>query len=157
MSELEIIAEPGSHALHFKRSFNAPRELVFRAYTDPVAIPKWWGPRRLTTQVEHLEPKPGGRWRFVQQDENGNEFAFHGVFHDVAAPETIVQTFEFEGAPGHVSMETLHLTEANGQTQITATAIFQSVKARDAMIQSGMEDGAIETYDRLEELLRAME
>src|SRR5574339_257992 len=83
------------------RLFDAPRELVFRAHTDPELIPQWWGLRSNTTIVEELELRPGGAWRFVQRDAKGNEFAFHGEYREVMAPERLVNTFEFEGVPGH--------------------------------------------------------
>ena len=135
------------------REFDAPRELVFRAYTDPEAIPKWWGPRRLTTTVDRMDVRPGGGWRFVQRDAEGNEFAFHGVYHEVVPPERIVGTFEFEGMPGHVALETTTLEDLGGRTRLTTTTVFQTVEDRDGMVASGMEEGATESMDRLEELL----
>ena len=106
MSKPEIVVEPGSLEIVITMTFDAPRELVFKAYTDPALITQWWGPRYLTTEIDTLEAREGGRWRFVQSDSDGNAHAFHGVFHEVSAPDRIVQTFEYEGWPGHAQLET---------------------------------------------------
>ncbi len=156
-NRMQVVVEPGKQEIVVTREFDAPRELVFKAYTDPAAIPQWWGPRYLTTTVERMEVRPGGRWRFVQRDAQGNEFAFHGVYHAVEAPERIVDTFEFEGAPGHVSLETLTLEERDGKTLMKSLAVFQSVEDRDAMVGSGMEEGVVDTYERFAELLTKLQ
>jgi uncharacterized protein YndB with AHSA1/START domain len=156
MGETEFIIEPGRQDIVITRLFDAPREVVFQAVTDPQLIPKWWGPSRFDTAVDRMEVRPGGRWRFTHRDADGAAYAFRGVYHDVVAPERIVQTFEFEGAPGHVALETLTLEEVDGKTRYVAQAVHQSVEARDAMVQSGMEDGARETIERLAELVRAL-
>jgi len=153
----EIIAEPARQEIVITRVFDAPRELVYRAYTDPDLIRRWWGPRRYETVVDTLEVRPGGRWRFLNREADGTEHGFHGVIHDAVAPERIVMTFEYEGAPGHVALDTAVLTDAgDGRTRVTATSVFQSLEDRDAMVASGMEGGARETYDRLEELLKTL-
>jgi len=151
---IKIIAEPGKQELFIISTFDAPRELVFKAYTDPDLIPQWWGPRIFTTIVEKMEVRPGGMWRFVQRDSTGNEYAFHGVYHAIIPPERIVQTFEFEGMPGHVALETATFQEHQGRTEVTGQAVFQSIEDRDADLNSGMEEGASETMYRLAELLR---
>src|SRR5215831_19010840 len=92
-----FIADAGSQEVRITRVFDAPRDLVFKACTDPKHIPEWWGPSYLTTRVDKMDTKVGGQWRYVQRDTNGNEFGFHGVYHDVVASERIVYTFEFEG------------------------------------------------------------
>jgi uncharacterized protein YndB with AHSA1/START domain len=148
-----ITAEPGKQEIVIRRIYDAPRALVFRAYTDPKLIPQWWGPRRFATIVDKLDARPGGRWRILNRDADGNEYAFRGVYHEVAAPERIIATFEFEGVPGHVSLETLTLEESGGRTMLIDTSVFQSVADRDGMLQGGMEEGAAETMDRLAELL----
>lgn len=148
-----LIAEPGVQQIVLTRVFDAPRELVYKAMTDPTLIPNWWGPRRLSTIVEKMDVTPGGTWRFVQRDPEGQEFAFHGVYHEVQPPERLVYTFEFEGAPGHVLLETVTFEELDGKTKLTDTSVFQSVEDRDAMVQAGMESGAKESMDRLAELL----
>jgi uncharacterized protein YndB with AHSA1/START domain len=156
MSDLKVITQPGMHSIEFTRTFDAPRELVFRAHTDPKMIPQWWGPAKYKTTVERLEAKFGGAWRFVQSDSNGNEFAFRGVFHEVTAPERLVQTFEFEGFPGHVALDSMTLEDVGGKTRIKAVSVFQSVADRDGMVQSGMEGGMEEGFVRLDELLKKM-
>lgn len=155
MNKTEFVIEPGKQELFITRWFEAPRELVFKAHTDPQAIPRWWGPGYLTTTVEKLEARAGGEWRFVQQDPQGNRHAFRGVFHQVT-PERIVQTFEYEGAPGHVQLETLTLEEIGGRTRMRAHSVFQSVEARDSMVGAGMEGGFNEGMERLTQLLRQM-
>ena len=151
-----ITAEPGKQELFISREFDAPRELVFKAHTDPEIYVRWLGPRDLDTTLETFEPVSGGRWRFIQKDHDGNEFGFHGVNHDVTSPERIIGTFEFEGLPesGHVILETTKFEELpGGRTRVTTQSVYQSVQDRDGMIQSGMEHGINEGYERLDEIL----
>jgi uncharacterized protein YndB with AHSA1/START domain len=154
-----ITAEPGKQELFITREFDAPRELVFKAHTDPELYSQWLGPRGLTTTFEVFEPVSGGKYRFIQKDKEGNEYAFRGVSHEVAAPERIIGTFEFEGLPetGHVTLETTRFESLPGnRTRITTQSVFQSVADRDGMIQSGMEGGVNEGYERLDELLETI-
>ena len=148
-----LVAEPGRQEIVLRRVLDAPRELVFKTMTDPSLIPNWWGPKGLTTVVEKMDVRPGGAWRFVQRDPDGNEFAFNGVYYEVLPPERLVYTFEFEGVPGHVLLETVTFEELDGKTRLTDRSVFQTVEDRDAMVQSGMESGAKEAMDRLAELL----
>lgn len=148
--------KPSDREIVMSRVFDAPRELVFRAYTEAEHIPHWWGPRGLTTTVDTLDPRPGGAWRFVQRDQDGNEYGFHGEFREVVAPERLVYTFEFEGMPGHVVVDTLTFEEQDGKTTVTALSLFESVADRDGMLESGMESGAVESWDRLAELLEQL-
>jgi uncharacterized protein YndB with AHSA1/START domain len=156
MSKINFIVEPGKQAVGVTRIFDAPRELVFKLYTDPNRIPQWWGPRNLTTTVEKMELRKGGIWRFVQRDPAGNTYAFNGVYHEVSSPERIVSTFEFEPIPGHVLLETVTFEESGGKTKLTGNYVYQSVEDRDGMVESGMESGESESYDRMEELLEKM-
>ena len=156
MTKHTIIAEPGSQMITLTREFNAPRELVFKAMTDPKLVSQWWGFRNTTTTIDKLEAKPGGVWRFVDHDADGNEFAFRGVYHDVTSPERLVYTFEFEGMPGHVLLETILLEERDGKTIVTDSSVFQSVEARDGMLEAGLESGAVESWSMMDELLEAM-
>jgi uncharacterized protein YndB with AHSA1/START domain len=151
--ELKLITEPGKQELYASRLINAPRERVFRAHLDAEQIPKWWGPARYTTIVDKLEPRPGGAWRFLNRDGDGNDSAFHGVFHEIVEPERITWTFEYEGWPGHVSLETITFEEQEGKTLLKVHSVYQSVEARDAMIGSGMAEGLAETWERLEALV----
>jgi uncharacterized protein YndB with AHSA1/START domain len=159
MNQTKIKAEPGRQEIFIEREFDAPRELLFRAIMDPKLISQWWGPRHYTTVVDKMEPRSGGQWRFINRDSEGHEFAFHGVYHEVVAPERVIDTFEFEGIPekGHASLETMKLEELpGGRTKMTVQSVFQSVMDRDAMVASGMEDGVMDTYNRLEEALAKM-
>lgn len=153
MGTTQIIAEPGVQQIEIIREFDAPRELLFRAHTEPDLLVQWLGPRGYTMQVDRFEARDGGTWRYVHRDTDGNEFGFHGVFHGTPSLDGIVQTFEFEGAPGHVSLESLTFEERDGRTRLHNIAVYQSVEARDAMVQSGMEDGLNDGYERLDELI----
>ena len=157
MNETGITAEPGKQELFITREFDAPRELVFRAFTDPELYVRWLGPRRFIMNLETFEPRDGGMWRYTHKDADGNEYGFHGVNHVVLAPELLIGTFEFEGLPekGHVSLETARFEALpDNRTKFTAQAVFQSVADRDGMIKADMEEGVRESYDRLDELLR---
>jgi uncharacterized protein YndB with AHSA1/START domain len=153
MSRATLTAPPARHDVVLTREFDAPRQLVFDVYTDPQTIPRWWGPRSLTTTVDQMDVRPGGTWRFVQRDAAGNEFAFRGVYHEIVPPERIVQTFEFEGMPGHVVLETAVFEDLGGRTRLTTTSVFQTVEDRDAMVATGMEEGAVDSMERIAELL----
>jgi uncharacterized protein YndB with AHSA1/START domain len=153
MGKTQITAEPGTPNIVITREYDAPRDLVFRAYTDPDLLVRWLGPRDLTMTVEEYEPRDGGRWRYVSTDAQGNRYGFHGVFHGTPSPDLTVQTFEFEGAPGHVSLESLTLTERDGRTLVQTVSTFQSVADRDAMVASGMEHGVHDSDQRMDELL----
>jgi uncharacterized protein YndB with AHSA1/START domain len=153
MGKTEIIAEPGTQTIDITREFDAPRDLVFRAWTEPDLLGQWLGGKGMTMEIETYEARDGGRWRYIHKDENGNEFAFHGVFHGTPSPDRMTQTFEFEGWPGQVSLETLQLEERDGKTLLRNRAVYQSVEARDAMIASGMEQGMNAGFDALDELL----
>lgn len=144
---------PSDREIIMTRSFNAPREKVFRIYTDPAMIPQFWGPERFTTTVETMDVKQGGKWRYVQRDAAGNEYAFRGEYLEVAPPEKLVSLFEFEGMAGHVSVETMTLTERNCRTTISNTSTFESKEDRDGMIEAGMEEGSAEMMDRLAKLV----
>ena len=155
----KITAEPGKQEIIIEREFDAPRELVFKAFTDPKLYVQWLGPRGLMTKLETFEPRNGGSWRFIQKNKNGSEYAFHGVNHEVIAPERIISTFEFEGLPekGHVILQTARFVAMPGNwTKLTSQSVFQSVADRDGMIQSGMEMGVNDSYDRLDELLEIL-
>jgi uncharacterized protein YndB with AHSA1/START domain len=153
MSKTQIDAPAGVPFIDIEREFDAPRDLVFRAYTDPEMLVQWLGPRKYKMTIESWEPRDGGTWRFIHSDDEGNAYGFHGVFHGEQTPDGMLQTFEFEGAPGHVSLEKLVLEERDGKTTVRNHAVYQSIEARDAMINSGMESGMNDGFDRLDELL----
>lgn len=153
-NKTKVIAEPGKQELFIIREFDAPRELVFKAHIDPDIYKKWLGPKDLEMEIEKFEPVTGGSYRFLNKDKDGNEYWFHGVNHEVKAPEKMIGTFEFEGTPDHVELDTSTFEELpNGRTKLTTQAVYQSVKDRDAMIGSDMERGVSEGYDKLDELL----
>jgi uncharacterized protein YndB with AHSA1/START domain len=104
-------------------------------------------------EIDHLDARHGGTWRYVSRTPDGGEYGFRGVFHGTPSVDGIVQTFEFEGMPGHVSLETLTLEERDGKTILRANSVLQSVEDRDGMIASGMETGVNEGYEKLDELL----
>jgi len=150
----DVVAEPGRHDVVITRVFDAPRDLVYRVVTDPEQVPHWWGPEGGRTVVDEMDVRPGGRWRYVDTDDDGNEYAFHGIYHQVTPPECLVYTFEFEGMPGHVMMETITFEDlGDGRTRLVDLGVFQSVEDRDGMVASGMESGARESMDRLAAVL----
>jgi uncharacterized protein YndB with AHSA1/START domain len=153
MTEMRITAAPGVPQVLTSREFDAPRELVFRAFTEPELLVQWLGPRRYTMTIDRFDLRDGGTWRYVHSDDAGNAFGFHGVFHGEASLDGMVQTFEFEGAPGHVSMDTVTFDESGGKTTVRTNSVFQSVEARDAMVEAGMASGMNEGYGRLADLL----
>jgi uncharacterized protein YndB with AHSA1/START domain len=107
-------------------------------------------------EIDRLEVRNGGTWRYRHREEDGSESAFHGVFHGDPTPDRIVQTFEFEGAPGHVSLDSVTLEEHHGRTVLRAHSVFQTVEARDAMVEAGMERGVQDGYERLDELVERL-
>lgn len=149
----QVIAEPGSPQIVMVREFDAPRDLVFRAHMEPELLVQWLGPRQYRMTIDRYEVRDGGTWRYVHSDDAGNAYGFHGVFHGTPSVDGAVQTFEFEGAPGHVSLDTATFEDLGGRTRVRVNSVFQSVEDRDAMVQSGMESGVTEGYERLDELL----
>lgn len=145
----------GKSYLTISRVFDAPRDRVFAALTDPETIPDWWGPSQFKTRVDAMDPQIGGKWRFAQVDDDGNEYAFNGVYHEVTAPERLIQTFEFEGLPerGHVTLERMTLDDLGEQTRMTVRVGFLGTEDRDGMVESGMEGGARETWNRFAALV----
>ena len=153
MPETTITAEPGSSLITITREFDAPRELVFRALVDPDLLTQWLGPRELTMTVDRYEARDGGTYRYIHRDPQGNEYGFRGVFHGDPTPDGLVQTFEFEGAPGHVSLNLITFTQHGDQTELRTVASFTSVADRDAILDADMSRGVRDGHDRLEELL----
>jgi len=149
-----VVSLPSDREIRMIRSFRAPRELVFKAHIDPEHLRRWWGPRAATLAVCDLELRPAGRYRFVCREPDGTEHAFRGEYLRIEPPALLEYTFEYEGFPGHVSVETLTFEEAAGITTLTSNTVYASRDDRDATLQSGMESGAAESMDRLEELLR---
>jgi uncharacterized protein YndB with AHSA1/START domain len=152
-NETEITVDPKVPLVRITREFDAPPAKVFRAHTDPELVAQWLGPRRLETRIDHYDCRTGGSWRFVQVAD-GEEYGFHGCFHEVRPSELIVQTFTFEGDPDGVALEKLRFEDlGDGRTRLVATSLVDSFEDRDTMISSGMESGIRESYERLAELL----
>lgn len=151
--ETEIVADPALPTIVITREFDASPDRVFRAYTDPELVKQWMGPRRLTIRLDRYDARTGGSYRYVHVDQDGTEYGFRGVFHEVRPVDRIVQTFTFEGWPDGVSLETATFEDLDGRTRVRSTSVMDSIEARDAMIASGMEGGLRESYERLDELL----
>lgn len=152
-NETRIVADPEVPTIVIIREFEAPPERVFRAYTDPDLLVQWLGPRRLTTRIDEYDARTGGSYRYVNCEEDGTEYGFRGVFHEVRPHDRIVQTFSFDGFPDGVSLETALFEDLDGRTRVTTKSVLDSFEARDGMIASGMETGVVEGYERLDDLL----
>ena len=147
------LTTPSEREIRVERVLDAPRERVFAVFTDPELIPQWWGPRSMTVTVDKMDVRPGGDWRFVMRDADGNESGFRGTFREIVENERIAQTFEWEGMPGHICVETATFEDLGDRTKVTTTSLFHTTEERDGMLGSGMEGGLNETYARLDELL----
>lgn len=152
-NETQIVADPALPTIVITREFEATPERVFRAYTEPELVAQWLGPRRLTMRIDEYDARTGGSYRYVHAEEDGTEYGFRGVFHEVRPAERIVQTFTYEGYPDGVSLETAIFEDLGGRTRVTTTSVVDSIEARDAIIASGMESGLREAYERLDDLL----
>lgn len=146
---------PSDREIRVERVFDAPRDRVFATFTDPELIPEWWGPRGTRATVDEMDVRAGGRWRFVVDTCEGEATAFRGTYREVTPPERIVQTFEWEGMPGHVAVETATFEDLGERTRLVTTSLFHTTEERDGMLHSGMQRGANETYARLDEVLAA--
>lgn len=151
----KIIANPGEKTMVVTRVFDAPREVLFEAHTKCEHLEQWWGPRGYTLAACEMDFRPGGSYRFVHRDPDGEEYAFRGQYREIQPPDRLVYTFEWEGMPGHISVETGTFTEQDGKTKLTGTSVFDSVEDRDGMLQAG-ESGMRETWDRLAEYVDSM-
>lgn len=155
MSGTDFTVDKDNLEVRTSRDFNASRQRLWHAVTDPEQIPKWWGPAQYETRVDKHDFRVGGEWRFVQTGKDGEEFGFNGVFKEIVEHEKVSDTFEFEPMPGHVLIETMTLEELEpGKTRMTAVAKYANLEDLEGMVQSGMEGGQRESYDRLAELVR---
>lgn len=160
-NELTVIAEPGMPTIRLERSFDAPRDKVFLAHIQKDKLEQWWTGPGYGVRIEELEPHDGGTWRFININSEGKEFPFHGVFHEVTAPERIVMTFEFDGAgKRNASLQSIELKQQDSggkkTTLLVATEVFLSVEDRDTMLSNGMEKGARQSYLNLDAVLKQM-
>ncbi|RKN29158.1 SRPBCC family protein [Micromonospora musae] len=156
MSQLSdlVIELPSDLEITLTRAFDAPRDLVFAAHSQAEHLKHWWG-RGNPLDIE-IDFRVGGRYRFVEHAQDGNSYAFRGEFREIVAPERIVQTFEYEGMPGHVLEETLTFTEQDGRTVVSSTSRFDTKQERDGMLDTGMTQGAAESYAALERHLATL-
>ncbi len=146
------ITTPAEREIRIEREFDATIARVWQAYTDPDQIAQWWGGGG-TTVVERMEVERGGHWRFVTHGPEGTD-GFEGRYREVTPMERVVQTFEWDGMPGHVAVETAEFTDlGDGRTKITTTSMFHTTEERDGMLSSGMEHGLNASYAALDALL----
>ena len=158
MATTTITAEPGVPTIEITREFRAPATALLRAHTDADLVRQWLGPRKYRMTIDRWDCRDGGTYRYAHSDDEGNTYRFHGVFHgDPSIERGIVQTFEFEGAPGQVALDTLRFEDRGDTTVLHVVSVYQSVEARDAMISSGMESGLTDAYDRLDELVEQLD
>jgi len=153
MAETEIEIPAEKQEIIARRKFQAPRDQVYKILTDPDLIPEWWGPKSLQTEVEKMEVRPGGQWRFIQRDLEGKLYAFYGVYHTTKTPELLIYTMEWEGLPNHVLIDYERLIEEDSLTSCTSRLVFENMEDRDGMLRQGMEGGLKETTERIDELL----
>lgn len=151
-NELRVQAR-GDREIVSERVFDAERQRVFQAFVDPELIPKWWGRRVDTITIDKMDVRPGGEWRFVTDGPDG-QHAFRGTYRAIEPPERLEQTFEWEGLPGHILVDTTTFEDlGDGRTKVTTVSRFDTTEDRDGMLASGMEIGAGESYEKLDELL----
>lgn len=156
ITETTTLSTPADREIVTERVFAAPTERVFAAMTDPELIPRWWGPHGTETVVDEMDVRAGGDYRFVHRMPDGSETGFRGTYREITPPERIVQTFEWEGMPGHVLVETATLEDLGDErTKLTTVSLFHTTEERDGMLASGMEGGLNESHSRLDELLAA--
>ena len=146
------VTTPSDREIRVERIFDAPRDRVWKAYTEPELVRQWWG-RGNKLVIEKMEVERGGHWRFVEHSDQGVH-GFEGRYREVTPPDRLVSTFEWDGMPGHVLVETTIFEDmGDGRTRIIATSLFHTTEDRDGMLQSGMEGGMNESYAALDRLL----
>jgi uncharacterized protein YndB with AHSA1/START domain len=154
---LQVSAPEGLPFIDFEREFDAPVDALFRAHKEPDLVKQWMGPGDYESDIEVYDFRTGGRWRYVQRNTDGEEYAFNGVFHVVRENEFAVQTFEFEGFPDLVSIESLTFEDlGDGRSRVQGHATYPSLEARDGMVGSGMEEGMTDGYQRLDDVLSTL-
>jgi uncharacterized protein YndB with AHSA1/START domain len=156
MKKTTLKVEPGKQELFIYREFDAPRDLIFKTFTDPKLLAQWMNPCNMTLHIDQYDSVDGGSYHFTQTDPTGGKHVFRGVFHEVNAPERLIRTFEYLNLPerGHAVLDILSLeTLPDNRTRLTIQSVFRSVSDRDGMVQAGMEDGVTESHQLLDELL----
>jgi uncharacterized protein YndB with AHSA1/START domain len=147
------ITTPTDREVVLTRTFAAPRELVFKALTQPELLKHWYGPTGWTMVVCDIDLRVGGKWRFVSQRPDGKQIGQFGIYQEIIEPERIVNSEAWEDWDAGETLVTTALTEQSGQTLFQSTILFPSKEVRDTVVRSGLEDGAAETYDKLAVLL----
>jgi uncharacterized protein YndB with AHSA1/START domain len=146
------VTTPTDREIRIERIFKAPRERVWQAFTDPELVAQWWG-RGNKLVIERMDVERGGHWRYVEHGPEGVN-GFEGRYREVAPPERLVQTFEWDGMPGNVVVETATFEDlGDGRTKVVNTSLFHTTEERDGMLSSGMEQGLNESYATLDDLL----
>jgi uncharacterized protein YndB with AHSA1/START domain len=150
-----IVTTPTDRSIRIERVFDAPRDRVWRAFTDPELVAHWWG-RGNKLVIERLEVERGGHWRFLEHSSDGVH-GFEGRFREVTPPSRLVQTFEWDGMPGYVIIETVEFEEVGSdRTRVVNTSLFYATEERDGMLASGMEEGLNQSYAALDRLLASV-
>jgi len=151
-SASSVLSTPSDREVHIERVFDAPCELVWRAFTEPDLIVQWWG-RGNRLVIERLDVERGGHWRFVEHASDGRH-GFEGRYREVTPPERLVSTFEWDGMPGYVVVNTTTFDDlGDGRTRVTTTSLFHTIEERDGMLSSGMQEGLDQSYAALDQLL----
>jgi uncharacterized protein YndB with AHSA1/START domain len=152
------VTTPSDREIVLIRAFDAPRDRVFEAWTNPEHVRHWWGLRSSTMVLCEAEVRPGGSWRYVTREEDGPEVPFTGVYQEVTRPERLVYTEMYDVEPfnsGDPAVNTVTFTEEDGRTLVTVTTVYPTKEVRDFVLGTGMETGAAESYDRLAERLQS--
>jgi uncharacterized protein YndB with AHSA1/START domain len=155
MNETRIAAQPGTPFLDVTREFDAAPAQVFRAWTEPELVAQWLGPHDMKMEILEYDARTGGNYRYIHRNDERGEARFRGVFHTVTPDELIIQTFEWEGAPGEVSLDVVTFDDLGSRTRLRTHSVFTSVETRDAAVSGGMTRGLTESMDRLETLVGA--
>lgn len=153
-SEQAIVTTPTDRTIHVERVFNAPRNRVWRAFTEPEFVAQWWG-RGNELVIERMEVKRGGHWRYVEQGPEGSH-GFEGRYREVTPQDRLAYTFEWDGMPGHVAVETVVFEDLGERTKVVNTTLFHTTEERDGMLNSGMEKGMNESFAALDRLLETI-
>ncbi|MEO3782602.1 SRPBCC family protein [Actinocorallia sp. B10E7] len=151
--ETRIEADPNLPVIRIIREFAAPRDRVFRAWTDPELVARWLGPKDTPTKIHVWEMRTGGHYRYSSLRDGQEIASFYGSFHEVRPNERLVQTFTWEGAPDGVSLETAAFEDVDGGTRVTILSVVESMELRDQILASGMEVGVNEGFEKLDEIL----
>jgi uncharacterized protein YndB with AHSA1/START domain len=147
-----VLTTPSDREVRIERIFDAPRELVWRAFTEPELVTQWWG-RGNRLVIERMEVERGGHWRFVEHSPDGVH-GFEGRYREVSPPERLVWTFEWDGMPGYVAVDTTTLEDlGDGRTKVITASLFHTTEERDGMLSSGMQKGLDQSYAALDRVL----